>query len=257
EGVIPKGQYGGGTVMLWDRGTWTPQGPDPDAAYKKGALKFRLDGGKLHGSWALVRMGGKAAGERHENWLLIKERDEDAVPGSDAAVVDDNPLSVATGRSMDAIAAERDRIWDSTVGEVAPEAAPPSAKPAKPTTSKRATSEPPAGARKRAIPDRIAPQLATLAEAPPDGDQWLHEIKYDGYRLLARIESGEVRLITRGGLDWTGKFTTLAKALATLPVESALIDGEVVALTAEGISDFGALQDAIAKGDTGGVVFYA
>src|SRR3979411_1784829 len=97
EGVIPKGQYGGGTVLLWDRGTWTPEVPDPDAAYRKGALKFRLDGEKLHGHWALVRMGGKAAKERHENWLLIKERDDEAAPGSDSALVDENPLSVAPG----------------------------------------------------------------------------------------------------------------------------------------------------------------
>src|SRR5690349_14697286 len=124
EGVIPKGQYGGGTVLLWDRGTWTPIEPDPEAAYKKGALKFRLDGDKLHGNWALVRMGGKAARESRENWLLIKERDEEAVPDSDTAVVDDNPLSVATGRSMDAIAADRDRVWDSHKGEMPGDPAP-------------------------------------------------------------------------------------------------------------------------------------
>ena len=110
EGVIPKGQYGGCTVLLWDRGTWTPEGPDPEAAYRNGSLKFRLDGEKLHGNWALVRMGGRAAGERNENWLLIKERDAEAVPGSDAALVKDNPLSVATGRSMEAIAADRDLL---------------------------------------------------------------------------------------------------------------------------------------------------
>jgi len=124
EGVIPKGQYGGGTVLLWDRGTWTPIEPDPAAAYQKGALKFRLDGDKLHGNWALVRMGSKAAREGRENWLLIKERDEEAVPGSDTALVDDNPLSVATGRSMEAIAADRDRVWDSHKGEAPGDPAP-------------------------------------------------------------------------------------------------------------------------------------
>src|SRR5437763_4549206 len=181
EGVIPKGQYGGGTVLLWDRGTWVPEVPDPEEAYRKGSLKFRLDGEKLHGRWALVRMGGRAAGERHENWLLIKERDEVAVPNSGSALVEDNPLSVATGRSMEAVANARDRVWDSQKGEVAGDPQP-EAKPAKKLTATR-----PPGARKRAMPDNITPQLATLVDKPPDGSEWLHEIKYDGYRLLARI----------------------------------------------------------------------
>src|SRR5437868_11985790 len=116
EGVIPEGEYGGGTVLLWDRGTWMPADPDPDAAYRKGSLKFTLNGEKLHGNWALVRMGGKAANERHENWLLIKERDAAAVPQSGDAVVTDNPLSVASGRSLDAIAADRERVWHSNRG---------------------------------------------------------------------------------------------------------------------------------------------
>src|SRR5438874_1302563 len=213
EGVIPEGQYGGGTVLLWDRGSWTPEGPDPAEAYRKGALKFRLDGNKLHGHWALVRMGGKAANERHENWLLIKERDEEAVPGSEAALVDQNPLSVASGRSMEAIAAERDRVWDSTKGELPGEGPKAATKPA---------SSRPRAARKRAMPETVAPQLATLADKAPDGEEWLHEIKYDGYRLLAHIEHGKVRLVTRNGLDWTGKFAALARALAELPVNSAL-----------------------------------
>ncbi len=111
EGVIPEGEYGGGTVLLWDRGTWTPLDPNPDEAYAKGNLKFVLDGAKLHGKWVLVRMGGKAAAERHENWLLIKERDEAAAPQSGDAIVADNPLSVVTGRALDEIAADRDRVW--------------------------------------------------------------------------------------------------------------------------------------------------
>src|SRR5438445_4114308 len=147
EGVIPEGEYGGGTVLLWDRGSWTPEGPDPAEAYRKGALKFRLDGNKLHGHWALVRMGGKAANERHENWLLIKERDAEAVPDSGNALVADNPLSVATGRSMETIASDRDRVWDSQKGEVAGDATP---RPAK----KRAAAHP-AGARKAAMPESI------------------------------------------------------------------------------------------------------
>src|SRR5467141_2591272 len=117
EGVIPKGQYGGGTVLLWDRGDWVPKDPDPAAAYAKGMLKFGLHGEKLHGNWALVRMGGKAARERRQNWLLVKERDEEAVPHSGDAVVANNPLSVETGRSLEAIASDRDRVWDSQRGE--------------------------------------------------------------------------------------------------------------------------------------------
>src|SRR6266852_4073548 len=251
EGVIPKGQYGGGTVLIWDRGTWLSLDPAPDAAYRKGALKFRLDGEKLRGNWALVRMGGKAANERHENWLLIKERDEAALSDSGAALVENQPLSVATGRSMDAIAAERDRVWDSQHGgEIAGNAA---AAPAPKPVQKSAL----AGARKGAMPERLVPQLASQADSAPDGPEWLHEIKYDGYRLLARIESGEVRLITRNGLDWTQKFPALARALAALPVDSALIDGEVVALAADGTTSFGALQDKIAGGDTSELEFFA
>jgi bifunctional non-homologous end joining protein LigD len=279
EGVIPKGQYGGGTVMLWDRGTWAPVEPDPQAAMRKGALKFRLDGEKLQGNWALVRMGGKAAPKRpgdHENWLLIKERDDVAVPGSDTAVVDDNSLSVATGRAMETIAADRDRVWDSGVGEISSDPPAPapmqtSVTPAKAgVQSGRRTaalgsrlrgndgkSQRPEAAKKAALPVRLEPQLAALSERPPDGDEWLHEIKYDGYRLLVRLDDGSVKLLTRKGLDWTAKFPVLAAALAELPVDTALIDGEVVALKPDGTSSFADLQDALSRGNTGGLVFYA
>ena len=250
EGVIPKGQYGGGTVLLWDRGTWTPEGPNPDEAYRKGSLKFRLDGEKLHGHWALVRMGGRAAGERHENWLLIKERDDVAVPHSGNALVEDNPLSVATGRSMEAIANARDRVWDSQRGEIAGEP-PPRAKLAK----KLGVTRTP-GARKRTMPGDITPQLATLVDNAPDGEEWLHEIKYDGYRLLARIEKGKARLITRNGLDWTAKFPALARTMAALPVETALVDGELVALAVDGTTSFADLQDRIATGRTDDLIFF-
>lgn len=252
EGVIPKGQYGGGTVLLWDRGEWFPDGPDPQLAYRKGALKFRLEGDKLHGHWALVRMGGKAANERHENWLLIKERDAEAEPGSDAALVENNPFSVATGRSMDQIAKDRDRVWDSNVGEIP--GAPPVATAAKPA---RKVEGRPQGTRKRETPEKLMPQLATLAEDPPHGPEWLHEIKYDGYRLIVRIENGKVRLLTRNGLDWTAKFPALARAMAALPVDSAIVDGEIVALAPDGTTSFADLQDRIARGRTDELVFYA
>ena len=251
EGVIPKGQYGGGTVLLWDRGTWAPEGPNPEEAYRRGALKFRLDGEKLRGHWALVRMGGKAANERRENWLLIKERDDVAAPGSDAALVEDKPLSVATGRSMEQIAQDRDRVWDSTKGEI------PGDPPAKVAATKKIAATRLSGARKRAMPDRVVPQLATLVDDAPEGAEWLHEIKYDGYRLLARIQKGKARLITRNGLDWTAKFPVLARAMAALPVETAMIDGELVALAVDGTTNFADLQDRIATGRTDDLVFFA
>src|SRR5947209_991213 len=245
EGVIPEGEYGGGTVLLWDRGIWGPLNSDPEAADRKGSLKFTLEGEKLHGNWALVRMGGKAANERHENWLLIKERDAAAVPQSGDAVVTDNPLSVASGRSLDAIAADRDRVWHSNRGDNE-----------KPPVQTIAVQDIP-GARKRRIPDKLQPQLATLAGQAPDGPEWLHEIKYDGYRLLARIEGGKVRLITRGGLDWTAKFRSLADQLGELPLDSALIDGELVHLEQEGTTSFSGLQDAISSGKTDTLNFFA
>jgi bifunctional non-homologous end joining protein LigD len=241
EGVIPEGQYGGGTVLLWDCGTWVPADPDPAAAHAKGMLKFELRGEKLHGNWALVRMGGKAARERRPNWLLVKERDDAAVPQSGDAVVVDNPLSVETGRSLEAIASDRDRVWDSQKGE---------AIPARPVVRIP-------GARKGPMPADLKPQLATLAAAAPAGPEWLHEIKYDGYRLFARIERGKVRLITRNGLDWTGKFPELARAFGQLPVDTALIDGELVHLASDGTTSFSGLQDAIASGKTGVLNFFA
>jgi len=240
EGVIPQGQYGGGTVLLWDRGTWVPADSDPAAAHAKGTLKFELRGEKLHGNWALVRMGGKAAREGRPNWLLVKERDDDAVPQSGDAVVMNNPLSVETGRSLEAIAEDRDRVWDSGKGETTPRHRPDRIR----------------GARKGRMPVDLKPQLATPAVAAPAGPEWVHEIKYDGYRLFAHIEHGEVRLITRNGLDWTDKFPELTRAFAQLPVDTALIDGELVHLASDGTTNFSGLQDAIASGKTGSLNFF-
>ena len=250
EGVIPEGEYGGGTVLLWDRGIWVPLNSDPQAAYRKGSLKFMLEGEKLHGNWALVRMGGKAAKERHENWLLIKERDEEAVPHSGEAIVAENPLSVASGRSLDAIAADRDWVWHSNRGDRQADA------PPTPPTKRRAPQTIP-GARKGRMSGDLKPQLATLANRAPEGSDWLHEIKYDGYRLLVRVEDGKVRLITRGGLDWTAKFPALAHRIAELPLDSALIDGELVHLEPEGTTSFAGLQDAISSGKTDTLSFFA
>ncbi|HEV2099404.1 MAG TPA: DNA ligase D [Stellaceae bacterium] len=244
EGVIPEGQYGAGTALIWDRGTWTPLDPDPDAAYAKGNLKFVLDGEKLHGKWALVRMGGKHAGRRGENWLLIKERDPAAVPQSADAIVADNPRSVVTGRALEDIAADRDRVWGPNGEE------PTSADP-----QPRFARIP--GARKARMPVDPRPQLATAADQAPDGPQWFHEIKYDGYRLLARLRNGKAQLLTRAGLDWTEKFPALAAEIGNMPFANVLLDGEIVYLEADGTTNFAHLQDAISNQRTDRLIFYA
>jgi bifunctional non-homologous end joining protein LigD len=253
EGVIPQGQYGAGASMIWDRGTWTPLDPDTEKAYEKGSLKFKLHGQKLHGKWALVRMGGRHAGRDHENWLLIKERDDDAQPGSGDALVTDNPLSAATGRTIDQIAADRDRIWGPNGEEPSTDLPPAASRHAAPSRDLAEID----GARKARMPAEPRPLLAYAAVSAPDSDDWLHEIKYDGYRLLAEIRDHQVRLTTRGGLDWTAKFPALAKRLSALPVESAIVDGEIVHLEPDGTTDFGHLQDAIATARTDRLVFFA
>src|SRR5271165_2387886 len=257
EGVIPQGSYGAGASMIWDRGSWTPLDPDPQAAYQKGALKFELDGQKLHGKWALVRMGGKHAGRNNENWLLIKERDAAAAPESGDAIVIDNPRSAATGRTIDEIAADRDRIWGPNGEELA--AAQRSPNGGTGTARPVGQLDPSSilDAKKGRMPADPRPLLAYTAAQAPDGPDWLHEIKYDGYRLLAQLRDGKVRLSTRKGLDWTGKFRALAARLAELPVEAALIDGELVHIEPDGTTNFGHLQDAIANERTDSLVFYA
>ncbi len=260
EGIIPEGQYGGGTVMLWDRGTWQPEGQDDAAeAYAKGSLKFTLDGEKLHGKWALVRMGGRAAKERRENWLLIKERDAAAQPSSGAAVTEENPRSVKSGRDMDTIARDEDRVWDVRRGEVAAEPREPAPRKIESRKTMRRKVGP-AGierAERAVLPETIRPQLATAATAAPEGDDWLHEIKLDGYRILCRLAGGKAVLLSRNGLDWTARFPELAAALAKLPAKQAIIDGEVVRLEPSGRTSFPGLQQALSDGDTADLVYFA
>lgn len=232
EGTIPKGEYGGGTVMLWDRGRWHPEG-DPNEGYAKGRLKFRLDGERMRGRWALIRMGGRS-GEGGKNWLLIKERDDLARPGSN--LVETERKSVATGRDLEEIAAERDRVWRSSSIRADPSDLP--------------------GAAPGTLPDWIEPELATLVADAPAGEQWLHEIKFDGYRALARLETGRVQLLTRRGNDWTKKFRSVAAALKELPVNQALLDGEIVILRENGASSFEALQQALGAGDDSRMLYY-
>ena len=208
EGTIPQGEYGGGTVMLWDRGTWAPEG-DPEAGLAAGKLKFRLDGARMRGGWTLVRLRSR---EARENWLLIKERDTHAGRSPDA-LVNRHRTSVTTGRSMAAIA-------------------------------RGATAEPVARIRPR--PAFRAVQLATLSDTPPEGAAWAHEPKIDGYRCLIALGTGGARLYTRAGHDWTDRFGALKAPAEALPCDSALIDGEVMAGPAWG--DFGALQAALKEG---------
>jgi len=272
EGIIPKGQYGGGTVLLWDRGTWTPVG-DPVAAYKKGNLKFRLDGEKLHGNWALVRMGARNQEGEHENWLLIKEKDDTAVPGSADAVVEHYPNSVETGLSLEEIAADPEHVWESNRAEktasfkdkIAAKVSKAAAR--KPAAKKTATKKPAPtsgldpsqipGARKAAMPSETEPQLATLVEAVPREGEWIHEIKYDGYRALCEIRDGEARLLTRSGQDWTDRFLPVAGEAAKLPARQAILDGEVVVLQPDGTSSFQALQNALSENRQNDLVYFA
>lgn len=231
EGVIPKGEYGGGTVVVWDRGEWEPIG-DPHEGLAKGNLAFRLQGEKLHGRFRFVRT--------KRDWLLIKGRDEEAVVGAGDRVVRERPESVVSGRTVEEIARDPDRVWHGERGE-AERAADPSTLP---------------GARRAALPAFLEPELATLVEAPPSGEAWIHEIKLDGYRILARVEDGSVRLSTRKRHDWTARLPSLARALKELPLASAWLDGEIVVLGRRGVTDFGALQQALATGGSDARIRY-
>jgi bifunctional non-homologous end joining protein LigD len=244
EGTIPEDNYGGGTVMLWDEGTWEPVG-DVYEGLAKGDLKFILHGARLKGKWVLVRMKhNRDKRSKADNWLLIKERDEYAATEK-KPIIERAMTSVRSGRTMEEIA-EGNLEWvkGARVKETAP-----AQKPAKARSKK-------ADAAKLDRPKFVPPQLATLAEAPPAGDDWLHEIKFDGYRVLASIGGGRAITYTRTGLDWTDKFRPIVQPLADLPCRAALIDGEAVVLDENGKSDFGRLQNAIAEGRDG-IVYYA
>ncbi len=257
EGTIPKGEYGGGTVIVWDRGRWTPIG-DAEAGYAKGHLDFDLDGEKLRGRWHLVRMRGRPS-EKRENWLLIKGDDDQARPDTAEDILTERPESVQTGRLVDEVAKEEPG-WSSKTGRI------------RKKTKKEVKAEPKAGgdpdpaidlaaikgARKAKLPAFVPPMLATLAASPPSGERWLHEIKFDGYRLQARIEGGSVKLLTRGNLDWTSRFgDDLAKGFQQLPIQAGILDGELVVEAGTGASDFSALQSDLSEGRSNRFVYYA
>lgn len=254
EGTIPKGQYGGGTVMLWDSGTWEPVG-DANEGFRTGRLKFILHGHKLKGHWTLIRMGGKAAQESKPNWLLIKEHDEYERTPDDPAIVDEAPDSVITHRDLDAIGSASDHVWDSRTGLAADERAK-SAPSKKKSTKKSSSIAIPKGAKAESLPKFIPPQLASSSEQPPTGKDWLHELKLDGYRMQARLENGKVQLLTRSGLDWTHRMRSLATSLEALSAKAALLDGEVIVLDERGISSFAALQTAFQEGAKHALHYY-
>ncbi len=225
EGSIPAGQYGAGDVIVWDRGIWQPH-DDPHKAYAAGKLKFSLVGEKLTGDWTLVRTRLKGSGDK-EQWLLIKEKDQQARPSAEYDIVAAQPASV---------------LSDAVVGK--PKAR--TKTPAKPKAARKAAT---------AVPEAFSPQLATLVDRAPEGD-WHYEIKFDGYRILARILKGEVRLFTRNGHDWTERLPRQAKALQALKLKDSWLDGEVVSLNDDGLPDFQALQSAFDIGRSLDIVYY-
>jgi bifunctional non-homologous end joining protein LigD len=285
EGTIPKGQYGGGTVMLWDRGQWEPE-DDPRRALSKGSLKFRLEGAKLQGSWHLVRMH-RRPGEKRNNWLLIKSKDEMVRGARDKDILEELPLSIATGRTMDEItegaAKKLSRIKSLLRGgksktkkpaakksaakkrKKARRAAAASAQIHETVRSRRASVSPRAakadgdiipGGKRTFQPPFIAPTLATLSDKAPGSDNWIHEIKFDGYRLQTRIADGHAALLTRKGLDWTHKFEPISHALEELAVKTATLDGELVVEGNNGVSSFSLLQQDLSAGRTDRMVYY-
>jgi len=244
EGNIPKGEYGGGAMIVWDRGRWTPDG-DPHFGLGKGHLQFTLDGTRLKGRWHLVRIKPRA-GERTEPWLLIKAEDEFARPAGAPALVEEETTSYLSGRTTEELAAQGGLRADHAArADVAK-----GRQRALPDVSRVR------GARKKLLPAFLEPSLAQAAERPPSGPKWVHEIKHDGYRIQARIDGSATRLLTRTGLDWTDRFASIAKALGALGLSSALIDGEIVVEDAGGISSFNLLQADLSAGRQDRFVYY-
>lgn len=236
EGIIPKEEYGGGTVMLWDTGTWIPAG-DPREDYRKGRLHFEIHGKKLKGSWRLFKIGGKNSSDNGKNWLLIKSKDLYADNDPENRFLVEKSRSVSTGRTMEEIALNADAASDQTKGGI-PD----------PSSLKNA--------QKAKMPTVIHPQLPTLIDAPPDNDHWIHEIKYDGYRIIAFLKNGAVRLVSRNDRDWTGRFPSIVDALSRFPAEKAVIDGEIVIQLPDGITDFQSLQNALKGVRSSGTMIY-
>jgi bifunctional non-homologous end joining protein LigD len=234
EGIIPKGQYGGGTVLLWDRGRWIPV-DNPTKGYHAGKLKFILEGEKLRGGFTLVKTRGGSARDDERGWLLIKENDGEARAMDDLNIVEARPESVATGRSLDEIASAQDRVWHSNRAEKgATKPKHGGARRREDASSLESLASRVKGARPAPLPKRLKPELPAAARKPPAGEQWMHEIDYGGARVMARIEDGSAQLGGAGGKDVTSRFAAIAEAASALGAESALIDGEIAVLLADG-----------------------
>ena len=249
EGTIPRGEYGGGTVQLWDRGYWIPEGArSPQDAFNSGDLKFILEGKRLRGSWVLVRMRQDRYGGKRTNWLLIKHKDADAEPGdADALLTEDR--SVASGRSLAQIAAgigKRPKPFMLATKKAARVDAVWTAKPTLPSREHVLVQK---------VPAFVEPQLTKLVDQPPEGARWAHEVKLDGYRAQVNVSGGRAVIRTRTGLDWTDRFAAIERDAALLP--DCVIDGEIVALDEGGLPSFGALQAALSEERSEDLVLFA
>ena len=240
EGNIPKGEYGGGTMIVWDRGTWVPEG-DANFGLTKGHLAFTLDGSRLQGKWHLVRMKPKP-GERTEPWLLIKADDAFARPPGAPEITEEELTSHLSGRTSEEIAGGGALRRDHAARDHEQKARQVARQVALPDIGKIR------GARKKLLPAFVAPSLAAPCERPPSGPKWVHEIKYDGYRIQARIDGGEVKMLTRKNLDWAKRFSAIVTSLQALRLGSALLDGEIVVEEANGLTTFNGLQADLSTG---------
>jgi bifunctional non-homologous end joining protein LigD len=249
EGIIPAGQYGGGTVMLWDQGSWQPQSEssDVEASLRDGQLKFILHGTKLHGKWALIRMKPRPK-ETKPAWLLIKEHDEFERPPDAKLITDSEPNSVITGRSIEEIAAGKDHVWNSNRPQRLPQVRVPHPREARVGVPPRIPEGSLTKLPNEHQPTFLKPQLALETKSPPDTTGWLHELKLDGYRIQARKDGAKVQMLTRSGLDWTARMASIAREIAKLPCDSCTLDGEVVVLSSDGTTSFADLQASFQEG---------
>ena len=247
EGVIPKGQYGGGAVLLWDLGTWESI---PGNEFETGDFKFRLYGKKLRGGWMLVKTNKRGGDPKH--WLLFKERDEYAVPMTKSNILDTEPYSVLTGRSLVEVENNPNAIWKSGELQISPRAHEIDTFQANKVKIGRLNG----ASQSRFAFKPIKPSLPTLSKSPPTSNKWVHEIKHDGYRMLCFVKKDKVVFYSRNGKDWTSKLKFLAAQMGKLNIKNAILDGEVAAVNRDGITDFQELQNRIGRGNAYDLKYY-